>query len=78
MNGFLLQGRTPIFEIEGWTNNGKLHTFTGKLIVYSRKVSKSIVRPFRVNLKGSDLDAPLLVRGSIQKCVSSELIILAE
>lgn len=78
MNGFVLQGRTPIFEIDSWTNKGTLHTFTGRLMVYSRKVSKSMVRPFRINLSGSDATAPLLLRGSIEKCISTELLIQAE
>jgi hypothetical protein len=77
MNGYIIIGLTKIFEIDGWINNGPLHTFTGRLMVYSRKVSKTNSRKFKIFLNGEDIKNSVRLHGMIQKCTSSELQILA-
>ena len=77
MKGFVIIGLTKIFEINGWTNNGTLHTFTGRLMVYSRKVSRTNPRKFKIFLNGEDIVNSVRLRGCIQKCTHNELIILS-
>lgn len=77
MKGFVILGLTKIFEIDGWINNGPLHTFTGRLMIYSRKVSKTNPRRFKIFLNGEDIVNSVRVHGQIQKCTSSELQILS-
>ena len=78
MKGYIIIGLTKIFEIHTWTNNGLLHTFTGRLMVYSRKVSKTNSRKFKIFLNGEDIVNSVRLIGQIQKCTCSELQILSE
>jgi hypothetical protein len=74
MKGIINLGRTKIFEIDNWTNVGFVHTFTGKLTVYARKLSKNTInRSFRVIHSNGDESAPLLLKGTLLKCTHSEL-----
>jgi hypothetical protein len=75
MKGYIIIGLTKIFEINTWINNGTLHTFTGRLMVYSRKVSKTNSRKFKIFLNGEDLKDSVRLNGTIQKCIHNELII---
>jgi hypothetical protein len=73
MKGFVEQGHTKIFEVDGWTNNGPIHTFTGRLTVYARKVVKNPFHTFRVHTYFTEAKDPMILKGNIQKCTSSEL-----
>lgn len=78
MKGSVILGRTVIFRIDGWTNNGPLHTFTGSLTVYARRLSKnSRTRVFKIYLNGEDIATSVRLRGIIQKCIHNELQILS-
>jgi hypothetical protein len=79
MKGAVILGRTNIFEIQGWTNVGPVHTFTGRLIIYARKLPKGFrTRIFKIHLKGEDIKDSVRLRGTIQKCLHNELVILSE
>jgi hypothetical protein len=79
MNGAVVLGRTNIFEIQGWTNNGPVHSFTGRLTVYARKLPKGVrTRVFKIHLKGEDVKDSVRLRGTIQQCIHNELVILSE